>query len=174
MGVGKSTVLNCFNDLGIPTISADQIVHDLYKQAFVQDMLVERFGNIVENGQINRNLLAQKLDADGISWLETILWPLVSQRIDDFVLGKEIAVVEVPLLFESGNTDRYDYTVAITADIDVRNARVAQRGHVNTKQRDDRQLSQEQKAARADFVLDNSSTIEDLQNNIQQLLTKLK
>jgi dephospho-CoA kinase len=82
-------------------------------------------------------------------------------------------VIEVPLLFESGLTDAYDATIAIISDERVRRERVAGRGHVLPDERSSRQLSQEEKARRATFVVRNDGTTEDLERELSTVLDKL-
>ena len=83
------------------------------------------------------------------------------------------AVVEVPLLFESGMDDLYDATIAVVADEPVRRARAAERGHALARERAARQLSQEEKARRATFVVHNDGSEEELERALSAMLDKL-
>ena len=82
-------------------------------------------------------------------------------------------VVETPLLFEAGLEGAYDATIAVVADEEVRAERAAARGHVATAERTARQLSQDEKAARATYVVRNDGSISDLEARLSELLAKL-
>ena len=86
----------------------------------------------------------------------------------------EVAVVEVPLLFESGMDGVFDTTVAVVAADPLRRARAEARGHALVGEREARQLDQDEKAARADHVVDNDGTIEDLERELSTLVAKLQ
>jgi len=87
--------------------------------------------------------------------------------------GTEVAVVEVPLLFEGGREEVFDTTVAVVADEEVRRERAAARGHALVGEREARQLSQGEKAARAEHVVANNGSVEDLERALSVLLAKL-
>jgi dephospho-CoA kinase len=82
-------------------------------------------------------------------------------------------VVEVPLLFEAGLQDMYDATIAVVSDESLRSARAASRGHAVVDERAARQLSQEEKAARATYVVRNDGSVEDLERELSAVLGKL-
>ena len=113
-------------------------------------------------------------------WLEGLLWPLVGERVWAFKVQQEAAdpapkaaVVETPLLFEAGMDGIYDATIAVIADEDVRRARAAARGHEAVDERAARQLSQDEKAQRATFVVRNDGTEADLEATLSSVLDKL-
>ena len=114
------------------------------------------------------------------AWLEGVLWPLVGARVAAWraeVGGGDppprAAVVETPLLFEAGLERGYDATIAVVADEDVRAERAAARGHHAVDERSARQLTQEEKAARATYVVANSGTVEQLELALAAVLEKL-
>jgi dephospho-CoA kinase len=114
------------------------------------------------------------------AWLEGLLWPLVGERVATWrsELAQRdppprAAVVETPLLFEAGLERGYDATIAVVADEDVRAQRAAARGHHAVDERSARQLSQEEKAARATYVVANSGTVEQLELALAAVLEKL-
>ena len=114
------------------------------------------------------------------AWLEGLLWPLVGQRVATWRAElahrdppPRAAVVETPLLFEAGLERGYDATIAVIADEDVRAQRAAARGHHAIDERSARQLSQEEKAARATYVVPNSGTVEELELALAAVLEKL-
>jgi dephospho-CoA kinase len=88
--------------------------------------------------------------------------------------GPSVAVVEVPLLFEAGIEHDFDATVAVVADEELRAGRAGGRGHEAVEGRSGRQLSQAEKAARADHVIRNDGSLEDLERAVSELLTQLE
>jgi dephospho-CoA kinase len=114
------------------------------------------------------------------AWLEQLLWPRVRERIARWraeQAAREPAppalVVEVPLLFESGSDTSYDVTIAIVADDRVRAGRAAARGHEAVDERAARQLSQQEKAQRATYAVENSGSIAELETKLSSVLGKL-
>jgi len=183
IGAGKSTALAAFERLGAAVISTDAIVHELYGTDAVRDAVVARFGvDVAPNGVVDRGALAARAfatDSDR-AWLEQLLWPLVRGRVDAWreqMLRTEpaprVLVSEVPLLFEAGSEDMYDTTIAVVADQQVRDARARARGHRALAERDARQLSQEEKAARSSFVVVNDGSVQDLEQKLSAILAIL-
>jgi dephospho-CoA kinase len=110
-----------------------------------------------------------------------VLWPRVGARVLAFreqTLTHEppppAAVVETPLLFEAGLESAYDATIAIVAPEQVREERAAGRGHVAVAERTSRQLSQEEKAARATYAVVNDGTVGQLEARLSEVLAKLR
>ena len=180
IAAGKSEALKAFERLGAATLSTDDVVHELLTTGEVRDMLVERFGDAVApDGEIDRGAVADVVFGDEAErgWLEGLLWPRVGQRVWEWRQEVErrdppppAAVVEVPLLFESGMEDGFDTTVAVVADEPVRTERAGGRGHRGVDERTSRQLTQEQKAERADLVVRNEGTLEDLERELSTVL----
>ena len=109
-------------------------------------------------------------------WLESLLWPRVGERVAQFRASVEdapAAVVEVPLLFESGMESVFDKTIAVVADEGVRAERAAARGHELVEARTARQLPQDEKAQRADFVVRNDGDLRELEAKLSEVLSKL-
>lgn len=184
LGAGKSTALAELRELGAETISSDEVVHELYRSPELRDAVVARWGpDVAPEGVVDRPAVARRVfaDADERRWLEQLLWPLVGARVGEWlqaarerVPAPPAAVVEVPLLFEAGLEDAYDATIAVLAAQDVRSERAAARGHEHVGERDARQLSQEEKAAKATFIVRNDGTIEDLRAQLSDLLGNLR
>jgi dephospho-CoA kinase len=183
MGAGKSTALEALERLGAEVLSSDAIVHELLHEAQVRARIVERFGpEVAPGGTVDRTILARCAfgnDADR-AWLEGLLWPLVGARADEWIRGvrarspaPRAAVIEVPLLFESGEVDGYDATIAVIAEEALRRERASTRGHALGDERAARQLPQEEKAARATYVVRNDGTVEDLERELSDVLAKL-
>jgi dephospho-CoA kinase len=183
IGVGKSTALAALESLGAAVLSTDRVVHELYESDDVRALVTERFGAAVApGGMVDRAAIAERAFAtpDDRAWLEEILWPRVGARISSWRQELErlsppprVAVVEVPLLFESGMERAFDATIAIVADEQVRRERASARDHRSLDERTARQLSQEEKAARATYVVANNGTVEQLERALSAVLENL-
>ncbi len=183
MGAGKSTALGLLAELGAEVLSTDAVVHELYGEQQVKDAVLERFGQeIARDGEIDRSALAERAFAteEDRRWLEGLLWPLVGERMGQWLErvkamepAPKAAVVEIPLLFEAGTQEGFDATIAVIADEEVRRERAAGRGHALEDERLSRQLSQEEKAQRATFVVRNNATTEDMRRELAAILGKL-
>ena len=140
--------------------------------------MAERFPEAVVDGRVDRDRLAgAAFGTDGgREWLEGVLWPLVGQRVAEFRESVEDrpAVVEVPLLFESGMEDAFDHTIAIVADEALRAERAGARGHEAVEERAGRQLSQEEKSQRADFTVRNDGTEAELKAELAKVLESIR
>jgi dephospho-CoA kinase len=184
IGVGKSTALAVLERLGAATLSTDDVVHELYESPELVAAVTERFGpSVSADGVVDRAELAVRAFADDEdrAWLEGLLWPQVAARMVAWREGLErlsppprVAVVEVPLLFESGMEGAFDATIAILSDEDVRAGRAASRDHRSLEERSARQLSQQEKADRATYVVSNDGTFEDLERELSAVLEKLQ
>jgi dephospho-CoA kinase len=179
MGAGKSEALGALGELGAATLSTDAVVHELLGTDELRDALVERFGeDIAPDGVVDRSKVGERVFSDPgeREWLEEQLWPKVGRRVAEWrekTTGEKAAVVEVPLLFEAGMEEAFDHTLAVVADEEVRERRAADRGHAGVASRHDRQLPQEEKAQRADFVVRNDGTREELKNALSRVLEKI-
>jgi len=179
IGAGKSEALAALQRLGAATLSTDAVTHELLQTNEVRDILVAELGpEVAPDGRIDRAAVAARVFGDDgkREWLEGVLWPRVGQRVADFRAtadGRPAAVVEVPLLFESGMEAVFDKTIAVVADEEVRAGRAAARGHELLEARTARQLTQDEKAQKADFVVRNDGTVEELETTLSQVLAKL-
>jgi dephospho-CoA kinase len=184
IAAGKSEALQALERVGAATLSTDAVVHELLTTGDVRDALVERFGDqVAPGGEVDRSAVAEVVFADPEQrdWLEGLLWPRVAQRIAEWreqVVQNDppprAAVVEVPLLFESGMEAAFDRTIAVVADEEVRNERAGGRGHRGVESRTSRQLTQDEKARRADLVVDNDGTLEDLERALSSALATME
>jgi dephospho-CoA kinase len=177
IGAGKSEALAALERLGAATLSTDAVVHALYEEPEVRAAVMERFGTTDRAG-IARAAFASD---EGRKWLEELLWPRVGERMWAWRQEQEALdpppaalVVEVPLLFESGMDAAFDATLAVVAEEAVRRERAGARGHEALDERTSRQLTQEEKAARATYTVANSGTIADLQATLAGVLEKLR
>jgi len=112
-----------------------------------------------------------------LAWLESTLHPLVGKHVAEWRAALEprvrLAVVEVPLLFETAMEDAFDSTVAVVADDETRASRAGLRGTELLEARSDRQLPQAEKAARADHVITNDGSLDDLERQVSELVKVL-
>ena len=183
LGAGKSEALRALGDLGAATLSTDAVVHELLASEELRDALVARLGEeVAPGGRLDRSLIAERVfgDEEARAWLEDELWPRVGKRVVEWREEVEAldppppaAVVEVPLLFESGMEAAFDRTIAVVADEAIRTERAGARGHAAVAERTGRQLSQEEKAERADFEVRNDGTLEELRGKLSRVLARL-
>jgi len=181
IAAGKSEALKAFAHLGAATLSSDAVVHELLESSELRDTLVARWGpEVAPEGAIDRAKIGEIVFADPaqLSWLEEQIHPLVRERTAAWLLGlpadTEVAVVEVPLLFEAGSHEVFDTTVAVVTADELRRERAAARGHTLVDEREARQLTQPEKAERAEHVVENDGSVEDLERALSALLAKLR
>jgi dephospho-CoA kinase len=183
IATGKSTVLKAFADLGVPVFSSDDAVHDLYRGEAVAPV-EQLFPGVSHNGKIDRAALSQRLVAEPgrLKELEAVVHPLVRQRIAKFLsdaqsTGAVLAVVDIPLLFESG----YDYgldRVAVTmADPATYRKRALARPGMTVEKLDAilaRQMPQDEKRKRADYVIDTEKPPAEARAAVKALVEALR
>lgn len=183
MGAGKSTALAALGRLGAAVISSDAVVHELYAGEELRDAVLERFGaDVAPGGELDRAQIARRAfaSAQDRAWLEGLVWPLVGARVACWLEAvraqsppPRAAVVEVPLLFEAGLGEAYDATIAVVAEEGLRRRRASARGHALADERTARQLSQQEKAERATYVVVNDGSEEELERQLSAVLDKL-
>ena len=185
MGAGKSTALAALERLGAAVLSTDAVVHELYAgDPRLRAAMVERWGEeVAPGGVVDRAAVARRAFADEAEWrwLEGVVWPLVGERVAAWIAHSRertppprAAVVEVPLLFEAGMEGLYDATIAVLAPEELRRERAAARGHELQDERAARQLSQEEKAARATFAVCNDGSEQELAGRLEEVLEELR
>jgi dephospho-CoA kinase len=181
IAAGKSEALQAFERLGAATLSSDAVVHELLEGEPLRGLLAKRWGpEVIADGILDRAKIGEIVFADPeqLSWLEEQIHPLVRRRTGEWLLSlpaeTEVAVVEVPLLFEAGSDEVFDTTVAVVAADEMRRERAAARGHALVDEREARQLTQTEKAERAEHVVENDGSVEDLERALSALLAKLR
>ena len=165
IGAGKSEALAAFARHGAATLSADELVHRLIAEdGRVRAALEERLGTTDRSG-IAKRVFA---DPESLAWLEGLLHPRVREGYDAWLARVEapVAVVEIPLLYETGAEDRFDKVVVVTAPLHVRRTRSALAG----EEREQRLLPDEEKVAKADYAYENSGSLEDLDRFVASVL----
>lgn len=158
IGAGKSEALRAFARCGAAVLSSDEVVHELIERdPEVRAALLERLGT-TDRAEIARVVFA---DREQLRWLEELLHPRVRDRYRAWLARQEapLAVVEVPLLYETGSETSFDAVVVVTAPREVRERRSA----VPLAGREERLLPDEEKAQRADYVYVNDGSLEELE-----------
>jgi dephospho-CoA kinase len=181
IAAGKSEALKAFARLGAATLSSDAVVHELLESEPLREKLAARWGpEVLAEGGVDRAKIGEIVFADPeqLTWLEEQSHPLVQERTAAWLMSlpadTEVAVVEVPLLFEAGSDKVFDTTVAVVSGDEIRRERAAARGHALVDEREARQLTQPEKAERAEHVVENDGSVEDLERALSALLAKLR
>ncbi len=181
IGMGKSTTTAMFADLGAVVWNADDAVHRLYAPGGAAvEPVGEAFPGVVVNGAVDRTRLAEALGRDETAFhrLEAIVHPLVAQgRAADLeaarAAGTRLAVLDIPLLFETGGDKGVDAVVVVTADPAIQAQRVLARPGM-TRERFDailaRQMPDAEKRARADFVIDTGRGLDAARADVQAIV----
>ena len=179
IATGKSTVLNMLKEHGIPTFSSDEAVHELYAGNAVApvDAL---FPGVGASGVIDRTELSQRLLAEPgrLKDLEAVVHPLVRARIAQFLAeseasGADIAVVDIPLLYEGGHDWGLDAVIVTAVDPAEQRRRALARPGMTDEKLDAilaRQMPQDEKIARADYVIDTTNSLEDVTKHVARLV----
>lgn len=181
IGAGKSETLAAFERLGAATLSTDRVTHELLEDDQVRAALIERWGPEVAPGDgVDRNRVGEIVFSDlgELAFLEGVLHPRVGVHVlewrENLGADVEVAVVEVPLLFEAAMEGAFDATVAVVAGDEIREARLRERGQPGLEEREGRQLDQAEKERRADHVIRNEGSIEELESKVSELIDQIK
>lgn len=184
IGSGKSTVAGLLAALGARVIDADVLARQATDEPAVLALIGQRFGeHLVAGGQLDRAALAavvfsdetkrQALNAIVHPWVRREAARLAAGYFDD---GAPVVVQDIPLLYEGDLQDSFDRVLVVTAPFEVRLERVAKRSGLDEaefRRRDSAQLPLEHKAARADFVIDNSAGPAALEDQVQKVWREL-
>ncbi len=180
IGAGKSEALAAFERLGAATLSTDRVAHELLDDEEVKAAIVERWGEqIAPGGSVDRDRVGEIVfnEREELAWLERITHPRVGAHVLDWRRSLDpavrVAVVEVPLLFEAAMEDAFDATVAVIAPDELRDARLRERGQGGLEGREARQLEQAEKARRADHVIRNDASLEELESEVSLVIDQL-
>ena len=179
---GKSTFVEMLGDFGAETVSADEIVHHLLAEdKETVESVVQRFGEAVrsEGGGIDRKALGGEVfgDPEALQDLEEILHPRVREEVDRRAAASDanLFAAEIPLLFEGEGADKYDMTVTVTAPKERRWTWAEERGIEEEQLQaiEDRQLSGEEKARRADVVVENDGDLDNMREQARALVDRV-
>ena len=183
IGMGKSTTAKMFAEAGVPVHDSDEAVHRLYSG--VAAPLVEAaFPGTVVDGVVDRAKLGARVlgDAAALKRLETIIHPLVRADADAFLArhrtaGESIAVLDIPLLFETGGRGRVDKVVVVTAPAEVQRQRVLARPGMTEEKLAAilaKQVPDEEKRRLADFVIDTGQGLEAARAEVDAIIDELR
>ena len=179
LGMGKSATARFFAEAGVPVHDADAVVHRLYEGEAV-DAIEAAFPGTTAGGKVDRNKLSARVlgDAAALQRLEAIVHPLVQEAerrllAEAAANGEKIAVLDIPLLFETGGDRRVDAVVVVSAPPDVQRARVLERPGMTIEKLESilsKQMPDAEKRRRADFVVDSSQGFESARVQVRAIL----
>lgn len=185
IGMGKSTVTQMFADEGASVWNADDAVHRLYAAGGAGvAAIAARFPSAIVNGAVDRNILSRLAldDAVALADLEAIIHPLVSADRAAFLdnaarEGADIAVLDIPLLFEKSYEKFFDAVVVVSAPADIQKTRVmARQGMTDKKFRSIlmKQTPDAEKRRRADYVIDTGASLEKTREQVRAVVAAIK
>jgi dephospho-CoA kinase len=179
IGMGKSTVAGFFAEAGVPVYEADAVVHRLYAGG-AAPAIAAAFPGTVVNGVVDREQLAKHVldDPVALKRLEAIVHPLVRREEERFLAeaeasGAKVAVLDIPLLFETGGQARCDAVVVVSAPAEIQRARVMARPGADAARFAAllaKQMPDAEKRARADFVVDTARDFDSTRAQIRAIL----
>lgn len=182
IGSGKSTFLNLLKMQGFSVIDADKISHEELEKS--SDEVVRKFGDeILTNGEVDRKKLGKIVFADNeeLKWLENLLHPKISAKIyelcEKFEAQNLPYFVDIPLYYEGLGKREFEKVIVVYAPKNVLIERVMKRNGLKfdeAKARVELQIDIEKKREMADFLIDNSGNLKDLQAQTEEFLKKLK
>lgn len=182
IGMGKSTTMQLFAEQGVPVYDADAAVHAIYAGAAVP-AVEAAFPGTTGDGKVDRQKLSAKVlgNPEALKKLEQIVHPMLGAHRQQFLAeavksGAAVAVLDVPLLFETGGEKRVDAVVVVSAPAEMQRARVLARENMTQEKLDAilaRQTPDAEKRQRADFVVDTSSGIEPVRARIRDILAEV-
>ena len=179
IGMGKSTTANLFAEAGVPVYDADAAVHKLYEGEAVP-VIEAAFPGTTLDGKVDRNKLSARVvhDQAAIKRLEQIVHPMLGASRQKFMdeaerSGAPVAVIDVPLLFETGGERRVDAVVVVTTTPEIQRQRILARDNMTSEKLEAilaRQLPDAEKRKRADFVVDTSHGLDPVRARIRDIL----
>ncbi|HEY6023135.1 MAG TPA: dephospho-CoA kinase [Pseudolabrys sp.] len=182
LGMGKSATAKMFAEAGVPVHDADAVVHRLYDGEAVP-LIEAAFPGTTAGGKVDREKLGRRVlgDAAAIKQLESIVHPLVAAARERFLAdmernGAAVAVLDIPLLFETGGDKRCDAVVVVSAPADVQRTRSFERPEM-TEQKFAailaKQMPDAEKRGRADFVVDTSKGFDAARAQVRDILARV-
>jgi dephospho-CoA kinase len=179
IGMGKSTTAKLFAEAGVPVYDADATVHKVYEDEAVAPVEAA-FPGSTSDGKVDRQKLSAIVvgDTDAIKRLEAIVHPLLRRHQQEFLdaaeqAGAPVAVLDVPLLYETGGDTRVDAVVVVTTAPHVQRERILARDNMTADKLDAillRQMPDAEKRRRADFVVDTSHGLDPVRRQIADIL----
>ena len=181
IGMGKSTTATLFAEAGVPVYDADAAVHRLYEGEAVA-AIEAAFPGTTANGKVDRNSLSSRVvhDAAAMRRLEEIVHPMLGASRQEFLRdaeqsGAPVAVVDVPLLFETGGEKRVDAVVVVTTTAELQRERILARPNMTEEKLQAilaRQMPDAEKRKRAHFVVDTSHGLDPVRARIRDILAE--
>jgi dephospho-CoA kinase len=181
IGMGKSTTAKLFAETGVPVYDADAAVHQLY-EGEAAPAIEAAFPGTTTGGKVDRAKLSARVlhDPAAIKQLEQIVHPMLGASRQKFfdaaeAAGAPVAVVDVPLLFETGGEKRVDAVVVVTTSPELQRERVLARGTMDEEKFNSilaRQMPDAEKRKRADFVVDTSHGLDPVRVSIRDILAE--
>jgi dephospho-CoA kinase len=179
IGMGKSTTAKLFEEAGVPVYDADAAVHKIY-EGEAAPAIEAAFPGTTVNGKVDRNKLSAKVvhDPAAMKRLEQIVHPMLGASRQKFLhdaeqSGAPVALVDIPLLFETGGEKRVDAVVVVTTTPEIQRQRILERDNMTGEKLDailSRQLPDAEKRKRADFVVDTSGGLDPVRARIRDIL----
>ncbi|ABE37662.1 Dephospho-CoA kinase [Rhodopseudomonas palustris BisB5] len=179
IGMGKSTTAKLFEEAGVPVYDADATVHKIYEDE-AAPAIEAAFPGTTANGKVDRTLLSAKVvhDTEAMKRLEQIVHPMLRSHHQNFLddaeaSGAPIAVVDVPLLFETGGEKRVDAVVVVTTSPEIQRERILARDNMTPEKLDAilaRQMPDAEKRKRADFIVDTSHGLDPVRAQLDEIL----
>ncbi len=179
IGMGKSTAAKLFEEAGVPVYDADAAVHKIYEGG-AAPAIEAAFPGTTADGKVDRNKLSTQVvhDPAAMKRLEQIVHPMLGASRQKFLhdaeqSGAPVAVVDVPLLFETGGEKRVDAVVVVTTTAEIQRQRILSRDNMTGEKLDAilaRQLPDAEKRKRADFVVDTSHGLDPVRARIRDIL----
>jgi len=181
IGMGKSTTAKLFEEAGVPVYDADAAVHKIY-EGEAAPAIEAAFPGTTADGKVDRNKLSAKVvhDPAAMKRLEQIVHPMLGASRQKFLhdaeqSGAPVAVVDIPLLFETGGEKRVDAVVVVTTTPEIQRQRILERDNMTGEKLEAilaRQLPDAEKRKRADFVVDTSHGHDPVRARIRDILDK--
>ena len=182
LGMGKSTTAKFFAEEGVPVHDADAVVHRLY-EGEAAAAIEAAFPGSTRGGKVDRAKLGERVlgDPAALKRLEAIVHPLVAAARERFLAeaarsGAEVAVLDIPLLYETGGEARCDAVVVVTAPVEMQRARVFERPGMSEEKLaalTAKQLPDAEKRARADFIVDSGHGFEAARRQVREILAQV-
>lgn len=182
IGMGKTTTAKLFAEEGVPVLDSDEVVHALYRAEAV-GLIETAFPGTTVSGAVDRQKLGEVLRENPANFgkLEAIVHPLVRQKQEDFLAkareeARQFALLDIPLLFETGAGERVDKIVVVSCAPDIQRQRVLSRPGMTEEKFEmilARQMPDAEKRQRADFVIDTGNGVEAARDQVRGILQRL-
>lgn len=182
VGMGKSTTAQMFVEEGVPMFDADAAVHQLYAGEAVP-LIEQAFPGTTANGTVDREKLSQQVvgKPEALARLERLIHPLVGKLRAEFLKdaeasGAKAVLLDIPLLFETGDPSKFHAVIVVSAPAQVQRARVLARPGMTPEKFEailKRQLPDSEKRVRADFVINTGEGLQSARMQVKELLAEV-